>query len=93
MSKPTGISLKDFCKAVELSSIAAGYGKLVVREKSGSAVSFSFFEKHTDAQPCAIFAVHTLHNKKREIVTSDLKKVWERTGIKEEVFRSYLEKV
>lgn len=90
MSKPTGISLKDFCKAIEISSIATGYSNVKYKPKGGSAYTFSFFEKGNEVTPCAVFAVHVGHNKKKEIWSDDLKKVWERTAIKEDVFMDIL---
>lgn len=93
MSKPTGISLDHFESAVKASAKVAGYGKVEMKPNKGSQYTFRFFEKESDEIPCAIFAIHVLHNKKKEIVTSDFEKAWERTAINESVLKSVLENV
>ena len=93
MSKPTGVSLKDFCKAVEISAGVCGYDHVSHGPKKGSVYAFQFFQHAQSSQPDSIFVVHTGHNKKKEIWSDDLKKAWERTAISEEIFKGILNKL
>jgi hypothetical protein len=81
MSKPTNIELKDYCKAVEMCAEKRGYGYVKYGPKKGSVYSFEIFEHKDAVAPAIIWNIHTAHSKKKEIYSSDLKKVWERTAI------------
>lgn len=93
MSKPTGVKLSDYCKAVEIAAIRSGYGDIQYWPNKGSAYSFAVFEKKGDAAPSAVWAVHVGHNKKKEVYASNIRKVWERTAIKKEVFLAVLAEI
>lgn len=90
MSKPTGIKLADYCKALEIAAVRAGYGNLKYGPRGGSVYGFQLFERKEDAIPCVIWAVHVGHNKKKEIYSGDLKKVWEKTSIGKDLFLEIL---
>ena len=90
MSKPTGIKLKEFCKALEICAPLCGYEHLNHGFSGGSVYSFEFFQKKNDTKPMSIFIVHFGRGRKREIWSDDLKKVWERTAISKEKFLDVL---
>lgn len=90
MSKPTGVSLKDYCKALEICTAERGYGYLKYGPNGGSAYTFQIFEKKDDPAPAIIWAVHVGHNKKKEIYSDDLKKAWLRTAIPKDRFLEVL---
>lgn len=93
MSKPTGISLKDFCKALEISAVRSGYERVSHGYTEGSIYGFEFFQKRSDTKPLQVFVVHFGRGRKREIWSDDLKKVWERTAISKELFLEILKTI
>lgn len=92
MSKPTGISLKDYCKAVEM-CINERYSHLKHYPNGGSAYTFEVFEKKNDDVPGIIWSIHFNHNKKKEIYSDDLKKIYQRTAVTKERFLEILKKI
>lgn len=86
MPKPTGYSLNDYIRAVEVCAPGCGYGKFEHGYKGGSIYGFRLFENETDDVPAVIWVVHFSHDRKQDIYSSDLKKAWERTAIAKEDF-------
>ena len=92
MSKPTGLSLKHYCKAVEI-CIGEKYGHLKHYDNKGSAHTFEVFEKKDDDSPAVIWSIHFRHNKKKEIWEQDLKKIWGKTAVPKERFLEVLKDI
>gem|GEM_PF-5233156 len=86
MSSPTGISLNDYCKALEICAVERGYGYLKHGYNKGSVYSFQLFQNKDDATPCVVWAIHFRHNKKKELYQDDLAKAWKKTAIPKDRF-------
>ena len=80
MSRPTGVNLKDYGKAVEICIAERSYSHVRHDYASGSAYTFEVFEKKNDDAPAVIWSVHFGHNKKKEIWSDDLKKITKGKG-------------
>jgi len=93
MSKPTGVSLKDYCKAVEICIPERGYGHLKHYDNRGSTHTFEVFEKKDDDSPCVIWSIHFAHNKKKELFSDDLKKIYRKTIVPKERFLEVLKEI
>lgn len=90
MSKPTGVSLKDYCKALEICVTERGYEYLKHDFNGGSAYSFQLFQKKDDAAPCVIWSIHFGHNRKKELYQDDLAKAWKKTAVPKDRFLEVL---
>lgn len=67
--------LNIYIKAVEILAVRKGFSKIEVYNKSGSAVHFDVFLGR-DTVPHSMWQVHSLHDKKRTIISKeDYKKV------------------
>ena len=93
MSRPTGVSLKDYCKAVEICIPERGYSHVKHYDNGGSVHSFEVFERKNDTHPCVVWAVHFGHNKKKEIWSDDLKKIYVKTAVMKERFIEVLKEI
>ena len=92
MSKPTGVNLKDYIKTVEI-CITEKYGGIKHHDNKGSVYVFEVFEKKDDKIPAIIWGIHFSHNKKKEIWSDDLKKIYNKTVVTKERFLEILEKI
>lgn len=93
MSKPLGIKLNDYCKAVRI-CIEEYYGHLKDYPTSGSIYTFEVFEDKDDDVPAIVWNIHHEHNKKKEIWSKqDLRKIFERTKVPKERFVEVLHKI
>lgn len=93
MSKPTGVSLKDYCKAVEVCIEESGYGHLRHYDSGGSVHSFEVFKDKNDDAPSVVWIVHFSHNKKKEMWSDDIKKIYQKTSVPKERFIEVLKKI
>ena len=92
MSKPIGVSLNDYIKVVEI-CIAEKYGDIKHHANKGSVYTFEVFKKKEDDIPAIIWNIHFGHNKKKEIWSDDLKKIYIKTAVTKERFLEILEKI
>lgn len=93
MSRPTGVSLNDYCKAVEKCITARGYHRVKHYSKTGSIYTFEIFQNKDDSAPAIIWGIHTGHDKKRELYSDDLKKIYVKTAVPKEEFVKALEEI
>ncbi len=91
MPKPTGYKLNDYIKAVEICVAEFGYDRVKHGYVSGSAYTFQIFERGDQSVPCVIWSIHFGHNKKKEIYSDDLKKIWTKTMVTKERFIEVLQ--
>jgi hypothetical protein len=66
MPKHTKYKLKQYIKAVELFA-QLKFGNYTYGPTTGSVYRFQLYEKKTDSEPCAIWVVHTEHDKNKSI--------------------------
>mgnify|MGYP001567441197 FL=1 len=93
MSKPTGVKLKDYCKAVETCIVKRGYSHVKDYDNGGSMHTFEIFEKKNDSVPAIVWSIHFGHNKKKELFSDDLKKIYNKTAVPKEEFIEALKNI
>jgi len=91
MPKPTGYKLDHYVKAVEQSLLEFGYGRINHGYSNGSVYTFEVFEKGSETSPCVVWSIHFGHNKKKEIYSDDLKKIYQKTTVTKERFIEILQ--